>query len=643
MRKTKKAIVTLAIAGMALTMVPFNAFAIGTVPTRLAGTTAEQTAVKIADQTGWTGTAILASSASYGMVDALTAGPLASYLKAPILLTGAGKILDPATKAELVKLAVTKVYVTSGTAVISQAVLDELDDMNITVVPLGGVDRFETSVNIAKEMVTLGAPVTKVAVAYGWLIQDALSIASIATQASEPILLTNNNGLSASAQAFLKANPSITASDVIGGTGVIYDSVLAQLPTPTRHFGITAYDTNEQVIKDFAPSLEFDQVYLANGVTGIDALSGAPLAAQTKSAIVLTDGVTSPAAGTFVKGNMSANSVVTALGGEAVVTESQRNFGMTIVDASVQTAIVSKQIEDMANKYDIPPVLLKAIAWVESGWKQYKLDPTTGLPLTDQPFIANDGGIGIMQISKANYPEYDVDKLKNDLNYNLEVGCQILNNKWRANPKIGDGDRNVLENWYFAVWGYNAWTEQNNPNYYTGEDAYQDKVFSLMGQKYNSAITFAPGATKLSKSLLPLVNPPILSSCWSTPTPVHIGDLAFDPDSLITNGDYWYNFYIALQPRGDYYVQALGFYITAYNNPLLTVADKTIVSRKILSSYNKLLDEADALALEDNDTSYATEAKYYWTVVQGPSLDSEITDRARTGYQNALAKAILEK
>ena len=643
MRTTKRALASLAITGMALTLIPCNAFATGTVPTRLAGTTAEQTAVKIADQTGWTGTAILASSASYGMVDALTSGPLASYLKAPILLTGTGKVLDPATKAELVKLAVTKIYVTSGTAVLSQAVLDELKAMKITVVPLGGADRFETSVNIAKEMVTLGAPVTKVAIAYGWLIQDALSIASIASEASEPILLTNNTGLSASAQALLKANPGIIASDVIGGTGVIDGSILTQLPSPTRHFGNTAYDTNEQVIEDFAANLEFEQVYLANGVTGIDALSGAPLAAQTKSAIVLTDGVTLPAAGDFVKSKMSANSVVTALGGEVVVTESQRNLGAAAVDTSLQTAIVGKKIEDIANRYDIPPALLKAIAWMESGWKQYNLDPTTGLPLTDQPFIANDGGIGIMQISEANYPEYDVDKLKSDLDYNLEVGCQILNNKWRANPKIGNGNRNVLENWYFAVWAYNAWTEQNNPNYFTGQDAYQDKVFGLMGQKYNSSITFAPGATKLSKSLLPLVNPPGFSSCWSTPTPVHIGDLVFDPESLITNGDYWYNYYIALQPRGDYYVQALGFYNTAYDNPLVTDADKTIVSRKILSSYDKLLVEADALVLEDKESSYATAAKYYWTVLQGPSLDTKITDRAKTGYQNALANATQEK
>jgi len=78
MKKTKKALASLAIASMALTMIPFNAFATGTVPTRIAGTTAAQTAIAIADQTGWTGAAILASSASYGMVDALTSGPLES-------------------------------------------------------------------------------------------------------------------------------------------------------------------------------------------------------------------------------------------------------------------------------------------------------------------------------------------------------------------------------------------------------------------------------------------------------------------------------------------------------------------------------------------------------------------------------------
>jgi len=289
------------------------------VPPRLAGATAAQTAVAIANQTGWKGTAILASSASYGMVDALTCGPLATFLKAPILLQEAGPVLNADTRAELVKLQVKTVYVASGTAVISQAVLNELKDkMQITVVSLGGNDQFVTSVNIANTMMTLGAPVSKIAVAYGWLTQDALSIASIASCASQPILLTEKDSVPASVKAFLVANPKITSAEVIGGTGVISEAVKDSFPSATRHYGNTAYDTNQQVIQDFTASLEFNQVYLANGVTGIDALSGAPLAAQTKSAIVLTDG-TVPTVATFVNGKMTSNSVVTALGGTSVV------------------------------------------------------------------------------------------------------------------------------------------------------------------------------------------------------------------------------------------------------------------------------------------------------------------------------------
>jgi len=384
MKKTKKALASLAIAGMVMTMVPFNAFATGTIPTRIAGTTAEQTAVAIAAQTGWTGTAILASSASYGMVDALTSGPLAKLLNAPILLQGPGEVLNADTKDELSKLNVTKVYVTSGTAVISQAVLNQLTDMNITVVPLGGVDRFETSANIAQKMVDLGAKVSKVAVAYGWLNEDALSIASIASNAAQPILLTEKGAIPASVTKFLAANTGITSTDVIGGTAVISDAVKATLPNATRHYGDTAYDTNSQVIKDFASSLNFDNVFVANAETAIDALSGAPLAAQTKSPIVLTDGVNSPAVASFTFSKASANTVVTALGGTAVVPEPVRvavSLGQVSV-APGTLAIVSVSALDDTNTFlqiDFSKAVTTGLAPSDINIKNAKTGETYGV------------------------------------------------------------------------------------------------------------------------------------------------------------------------------------------------------------------------------------------------------------------------
>lgn len=315
------------------------------------------------------------------------------------------------------------------------------------------------------------------------------------------------------------------------------------------------------------------------------------------------------------------------------------------VDQTAYYAGIGQKLEYWANKYNIPPVLLKSIAWMESGWKQYQLD-ASGQPMLDHPLIGKDGiGIGIMQISSYNSADTaTVDKLKNDIDFNIETSCQMLNQKWRATPKIGNGDRNVLENWYFAVWAYNNWGSRNNPNVYTGKPAYQDSIFSLMGQKYNSAITFAPGATKFPATLLPPVNPPNYSSRWSTPAVTHTGDLVIDQNLLLStgggsgadaaNGDYWYKY----ARWASYY--ALGYYNTAYNSP--TITDKTLVSQKILSAQSNLLAEADALVLEGKDSSDANAAKYYWTILQGPSLDGGLTDRARLGMQNALSKLLDE-
>ncbi|WP_088188284.1 cell wall-binding repeat-containing protein [Desulfosporosinus sp. FKA] len=374
MRKPKKVLATLAIAVMALTMVPCDTFAEGTVPTRLAGASAAQTAAAIADQTGYSGTAILASSTSYGMADALTAGPLAVYLKAPILLTGAEKTLDPDTKAQLIKLKVKTVYVTSGTAVIPQEVLNQLQSMGIAVISLGGSDRAATSVNIAKKMIG----VTKVAVANG--IPDALSIAAIASAANEPILLTDKNAVPASVAAYIAGNAGITASDIIGGTGIISDAVKAQFPGAVRHAGTTAYDTNSQVIKDFDSVLHYTNIYVANGETRIDALAGAPLAAQTKSPIVLTNG-TIPSAASFIKSKLTEKTVVTALGGTAVVPEKVRlgvdgqdtsssSQGLTVTSvkavgadsikvsfnhAPADTAKIGFTVQSLANPFTVSP------------------------------------------------------------------------------------------------------------------------------------------------------------------------------------------------------------------------------------------------------------------------------------------------
>jgi hypothetical protein len=126
-------------------------------------------------------------------------------------------------------------------------------------------------------------------------------------------------------------------------------------------------------------------------------------------------------------------------------------------------------LTNAAIKADIPPEVVKSVAYQESGWDQFKVN------------VMGDNGIGIMQVT--NHPEFDQQKLKDDISYNIESGVQILNQMYARTdlPKIKDADRHVIENWYFPVMAYNGTKPLNSPLIQdTGmknDNAYQEKVF----------------------------------------------------------------------------------------------------------------------------------------------------------------------
>ncbi|GAC1320770.1 MAG: hypothetical protein NVSMB22_05520 [Chloroflexota bacterium] len=106
------------------------------------------------------------------------------------------------------------------------------------------------------------------------------------------------------------------------------------------------------------------------------------------------------------------------------------------------------------------------MGWVESGWRQYS---QTGVPL-----ISDDFGYGIMQITSGMAgASHDLrgsidgdtqSKIASNYAYNIAIGASILAQKYAAAPKIGNGDPQVLEHWYYALWAYNGWGWGNNPN-----------------------------------------------------------------------------------------------------------------------------------------------------------------------------------
>ncbi|WP_434511767.1 cell wall-binding repeat-containing protein [Desulfitobacterium sp. AusDCA] len=283
---------------------------------RFAGSDRYSTAVQIS-QNGWkqADIAVLSSGNDKNLVDALTAAPLAATKKAPLLLTQ-GDALNSSTKAELARLGVKTIYVTSGLGVISQAVLNELMIMNIDVKPLGGSDRFATSINIAKEVNS--AP-SSLVVATAFSNADALAIASIAAAHQFPIVLTNPESLTDSVKIYLDSIKSgVKQTYVLGGEGVISETVKASLPNSKRLAGSDRFATNIAILKEFVGDYKYDKLYLANGTDEhlVDALAGAPLAALTASGLMLTDTTMPAASAEYAKLNLSPN--IVALGGESV-------------------------------------------------------------------------------------------------------------------------------------------------------------------------------------------------------------------------------------------------------------------------------------------------------------------------------------
>lgn len=171
----------------------------------------------------------------------------------------------------------------------------------------------------------------------------------------------------------------------------------------------------------------------------------------------------------------------------------------------------------------IPPVILKAIAYTESGWRQWD---NNGNVVTG--YWGSTPNIGIMQIGSYNPNDTAlVERLKNDITFNIEYGAEILLDKWEATPRIGDGDPNKLENWYFALWAYNGWVSYNNPNNAAaaGRTAYQDKIIKLIGTEYYKGLVEPSKVTPIPAHLIPAGTVPGKGTVWETPQPIHYGGL----------------------------------------------------------------------------------------------------------------------
>jgi len=251
---------------------------------RLSGESRYDTAVEVSKK-GWStsGKAVIATGGDFP--DALSAAPLAAYQNAPLLLTKTDS-LPQSVKDELKRLKVTEVILIGGQGAISPMVEMELNELGIKATKIkriSGKNRYETSVNIAKQMKTS----TQAVVATGSTFADALSIAPVAGSQKMPILLTKPNGLPAEVKAHFAAK-AYSKTFIIGGKGAVSDSTAKEVKNPVRLSGASRYETNSAVINHFKGSFGGEYMYLSTGANYPDALAGSVLASKSKAPLVLT-------------------------------------------------------------------------------------------------------------------------------------------------------------------------------------------------------------------------------------------------------------------------------------------------------------------------------------------------------------------
>ncbi|HEU4759262.1 MAG TPA: FG-GAP-like repeat-containing protein [Dehalococcoidia bacterium] len=122
----------------------------------------------------------------------------------------------------------------------------------------------------------------------------------------------------------------------------------------------------------------------------------------------------------------------------------------------------------------VPPTLLKAIAWIESGmWQGDHSVPYGGV---GPVLVSSDCGYGIMQVTTGmanttGVPSLEQAMIAGHFAFDIARGAQILADKWNLAPEyrplVGDRDPHVLENWYYAVWSYNGFAFSNHPANYS--------------------------------------------------------------------------------------------------------------------------------------------------------------------------------
>lgn len=257
--------------------------------TRWAGETRYDTAAQLATTSFAPGVDTVFITTGVNFPDALTAGPLAARLHAPVLLTDPA-VLPSETAAALDGLRPRNVVALGGTTAVSDAVLAAAAEAadGAATDRIFGQSRYGTAAAIADRLPRTGT----VYLAVGTNYPDTLA-GGPATDGA-PILLTETGHLPQETRAVL-ADRRPRRIVALGGHVAISPSVLAEAAqaaggaTTDRLAGETRYGTGVKIAQTVVDGPDFTgTVFVAVGTNYPDAVSAASAARVAGAPIVLT-------------------------------------------------------------------------------------------------------------------------------------------------------------------------------------------------------------------------------------------------------------------------------------------------------------------------------------------------------------------
>lgn len=257
--------------------------------TRVAGQSRFDTAARLATTQFPRGvdTVLLTTGRNYP--DALTAGPLAAHLGAPVLLTDPA-VLPSETRSALDELSPRRVIALGGAAAVSDQVLADAANAGDAEETdrIWGPSRYGTAAAVAERLPETGT----IYLAVGTNYVDALA-GGPATDGA-PILLTETGHLPQETRAVL-ADRRPDRVVALGGSVAVSEAVLDEAAraaggaTTGRLAGQTRYSTGVEIAQSVVDSPAFGgTVFVAVGTSYPDAVSAASAADVAGAPIVLT-------------------------------------------------------------------------------------------------------------------------------------------------------------------------------------------------------------------------------------------------------------------------------------------------------------------------------------------------------------------